>query len=232
MKHSRSVFAMTAGGTSLMIAALVLAAPEEDRFPISVDALHAKSTEIFSRVDVDGDGLISFDEFAGHDPKHRGRHSDRHRRGADYRGEEGERSSRHETAMSGYRTAMSGYRPAMSGYRPAMSGSKTAMSGYETAMSGYETAMSQMDPALFESLDSNANGVIEASEFSSKALAEARASVMKQQTFARMDVNDDSVLTPEEFPPSRLAGLDTDGDGEITREEMRDGQAEHWRRAG
>jgi Ca2+-binding EF-hand superfamily protein len=197
MKHSRSVFAMTAGGTSLMIAALVLAAPEEDRFPISVDALHAKSTEIFSRVDADGDGLISFDEFAGHDPKHRGRHSDRHRRGADYRGEEGERSSRHETAMS-----------------------------------RYQTAMSQMDPALFESLDSNANGVIEASEFSSRALAEARASIMKQQTFARMDVNDDSVLTPEEFPPSRLAGLDTDGDGEITREEMRDGRAEHWRRAG
>jgi Ca2+-binding EF-hand superfamily protein len=92
--------------------------------------------------------------------------------------------------------------------------------------------MSQMDPALFGSLDTNANGVIDPSEFSSKALAEARASIMKQQAFARMDVNDDSVLTPEEFPPSRLAGLDTDGDGEITREEMHDGRADHWRRAG
>ena len=77
MKHYRSIFAITAGGTSLMIAALVLAAPEGDRFPISVEAVEAKSIEIFARVDADSDGLISFDEFAAHDPKYRDRHADR-----------------------------------------------------------------------------------------------------------------------------------------------------------
>ena len=60
-----------------------------------------------------------------------------------------------------------------------------------------------------------------------RAMAEARGAIMKQRMFQRLDANDDTILTPDEFPPQRLSGLDANSDGLITREEVRDGRSRH-----
>lgn len=57
----------------------VSAAPDEDRFPISVEAVDARRAEVFASADLNGDGLISAEEFAAFRPpprdhQARGRH--------------------------------------------------------------------------------------------------------------------------------------------------------------
>jgi Ca2+-binding EF-hand superfamily protein len=77
----------------------------------------------------------------------------------------------------------------------------------------------ELDHQLFQALDTDGNGTLSQSEFSSQALVEARRSTMRQYGFQRMDKDEDGYLSPQEFPPGRLAALDADGDGMITREE-------------
>lgn len=53
--------------------------------------------------------------------------------------------------------------------------------------------------ALFETLDSNADGCISSVEFAS--LHEVRTALVKEHMFQRMDRDGNGVLTPDEFPP-------------------------------
>lgn len=79
----------------------------------------------------------------------------------------------------------------------------------------------EMDGRIFAALDGNGDGNLTPDEFTREALGSARQTVMKEVMFARLDADGDGFLSAGEFPPGPGASLDTDGDGQITREEMR-----------
>ena len=68
-------------------------------------------------------------------------------------------------------------------------------------------------------LDADADGVISRDEFSVAAMSEARKAAQKSRAFERADTDGDGYLSPDEFPPRRLADLDVNGDGEISADE-------------
>ena len=86
---------------------------------------------------------------------------------------------------------------------------------------GTRTDPAVFDELMFTALDSDADGVLSPQEFSHEAMAEARRTIMKERMFAHFDSNDDGYLSTDEFPPNRVAMLDQNADGEISRDEIR-----------
>ncbi len=166
--------------TSAPTAQAVADQGRHDRFPLSVAELDARRAEVFARVDANGDGLISAEEFSAAElPKPpRGGHDRRQ------------------------------------GHRPERGEPSAEMIAERAA------ARAAMEENLFHTLDENADGVISRDEFSNEAMREARKASMKAQLFERADQDGDGYLSPAEFPPRRLADLDANGDGEISRDEL------------
>jgi Ca2+-binding EF-hand superfamily protein len=77
-----------------------------------------------------------------------------------------------------------------------------------------------MEDQLFDQLDADDDEMLSREEFSIANQRAARETIGRAWAFARLDENDDGVLSPDEFPPRRLAQLDTNGDGELSREEL------------
>ena len=78
---------------------------------------------------------------------------------------------------------------------------------------------------MFKLLDTNADGVIDADEYTRADSRKLRHQAHKKAAFAQHDVNNDGFLAPSEMPSPvvRLQRLDTNGDGQVSKREMRKG---------
>ena len=78
---------------------------------------------------------------------------------------------------------------------------------------------------MFKLLDTNADGVIDADEYTRADSRKLRHQAHKRAAFAQHDVNNDGFLAPSEMPSPvvRLQRLDTNGDGQVSKREMRKG---------
>ena len=78
---------------------------------------------------------------------------------------------------------------------------------------------------MFKLLDTNADGVIDANEYTQVNNRKLKRRAHKRAAFAQHDVNNDGFLAPSEMPSPvvRLQRLDTNGDGQVSKREMRKG---------
>ena len=78
---------------------------------------------------------------------------------------------------------------------------------------------------MFKLLDTNADGVIDANEYAQVNNRKLKRRAHKRAAFAQHDVNNDGFLAPSEMPSPvvRLQRLDTNGDGQVSKREMRKG---------
>ena len=199
--------------------------------PLSVAAIEEQHAQIFRETDVDGDGLVSLEEFEAARPNYFGARPI----GLPHRGIAIHRA---DPVLSDHSIAFisadpDSTLPAMHGEvinvevaqieaMPLESMRGKAVHGMVTHLRAvHDEAMQE---SLFDELDSDADGQISRAEFTADNRQAARAKVAKQRAFSYLDRDDDGVLTTDEFPPRHLLELDTDGDGLITREEMRDGR--------
>ncbi len=76
----------------------------------------------------------------------------------------------------------------------------------------------------FDAADTDGDGNLSREEW--RELPRAARSAARERRFARMDTNGDGVLEAGELAPDveRLRALDADGDGRLTRREMREGR--------
>ena len=80
------------------------------------------------------------------------------------------------------------------------------------------------EDGAFDAADTDGDGKLSREEW--RELPRAARDAARARMFARMDDNGDGVLEAAEFGPNveRLRGLDADGDGRLTRREMREGR--------
>lgn len=95
-----------------------------------------------------------------------------------------------------------------------------------------EERNAEREAEFFEALDTDGNGQLSAAEFDRDHRVEVRKSLMKARAFAHLDSDANGVLSTSEFPGhlQRLKAMDADGNGEVSRDELRDGmRARHNR---
>jgi len=95
----------------------------------------------------------------------------------------------------------------------------------------WQERMAAHEAALFERLDVDGDGRLSADEFGVDEIRQAGSEVKRERLFERLDRSGSGTLSREEFGwwVDRLAAMDADGDGVVTREEAR---AHHKARHG
>ena len=80
---------------------------------------------------------------------------------------------------------------------------------------------------IFEALDADGDGQLSSAEFANRDTV--LRSLRRQKMFTHLDANADGMLDASEFPPmlQRLKKMDTNSDGEVTRDEFRRGGPRH-----
>lgn len=171
------------------------------RFPIDIARMKADAAQRFARLDADGDGEVSSEEFVAGA-------ADRAAPGRAFRGDRGPGRRMGAGGRGGDRA-----RHRRSGPRP--------FGGRGGAMRERMQASSE---AAFDRADADGDGALSREEYGN--LGEARRQLVREsmaaRTFARLDADDSGSLSGAELSRrvARLATLDADGDGLVSRDEM------------
>lgn len=187
----------------------------DERFPIDLDALRAEAAERFSAADVDGDDLISADEFAKVDLRQL--MDDRRQR------------ERGPAADTPRRTkAKAAKRDGDFSVADADGDGQLSQEEYRGLPAAVRAdrerqraeAQRERRAGEFAAADADGDGRLSQEEF--HAAPAARRAERQRRLFMRLDADGDGKLTASEFPSpaTRLARLDANGDGQITRDEM------------
>jgi Ca2+-binding EF-hand superfamily protein len=91
------------------------------------------------------------------------------------------------------------------------------------------------EAGFFAALDSDGDGQLSPAEFDRDHRREVRKSLMKSRRFDHLDADANGVLSASEFPGRRLQhlkSLDADDNGEVSRDELRDGMRARHKHSG
>ena len=184
--------------TSAALVANVFAAPKERAKPIDLTELKATEEKRFAAADADGDGLVTEEEFANVDP----RQIFAGIRSPEVRGRDGRRRGPGAGERAG---------PDKEAVRERR----------QQRRAEAEARRQEARARDFATADADGDGQLSADEYGD--MPETLKATRQRVTFQRLDADEDGVLTPGEFPSlaDRLSALDTDGDGLVTRNEMR-----------
>ena len=160
---------------------------------IDIEEMKAGAAERFAKLDADGNGKVTPEEFAA------ARMGRGEARGAErrWRGPGG-REEAHKRMGKDSNKGMRDRRGAMRGQMRGM-----------------------LSEQAFDAADGDGDGKLSKEEFGQ--LPQAAKSVMERRAFDRVDADGDGALTASELSPriAMLEKLDADGDGKVGRDEMR-----------
>lgn len=197
MSNAKMILIQVCAVAGLAAATVAVARPDAPRFPIDLTALEQQQAERFTAADGNGDGLIDLAEFEAVDFKPR---QDRGKKRKHKRAKRWQQQGSDTAAANAERRA---------GKRAEREERRAAM-------------REAMQAELFALLDTNDDGVLSDAEHAAQT-RETRKSARRRAMFKRLDTDQDQRLSRAELPSmvERLRAADADGDGTVTRQEMR-----------